>query len=556
MRTATTAARAGAALVALSLLATACSSKSNSAATSSAAATTAGGAAAASGAATSGAAATSAGAAANTGKVIIWGTTDTPVSYDPAGAYDLPSWNVIYNTYQTLLRVDETTQKLVPDAATGCTANSAFTIWTCKLASGLKFSNGDPLTSADVKFSFDRLIKIADPNGPSSLLGKVVTTAPDPATVVFTLPSGNSLWNQILGTAAGAIVDSKVFPADKLEPDASIIGSGPYALKTYQTKQIAEFVPNKNYSGGLKLANAGLIIHYYSDESALKLDLEAGKVDVAYRNLSPTTLTQLKSNAKLKQVDGPGGEIRYLVFNTKTMPGGTPAQKLAIRQAMAYLIDRSSIAKNVYAGTVQPLYSMVPKGLDGATTDYSTTYGATPDAAKAAAVLKAAGVTTPVSAQIWWTPAHYGSLSSDEYTEIKRELEGSKLFKVDLQSTEWDAYSKAYPTDKYPIYELGWFPDYPDTDDYVGEFYGPTPFFNGHYVNTAIDKLLLDEKASTDAAKRTADFRAIQDLAVKDVPTIPIWQGEQIAVQYGNITGLAKTLKPDYIFRFWDLGKS
>ena len=222
------------------------------------------------------------------------------------------------------------------------------------------------------------------------------------------------------------------------------------------------------------------------------------------------------------------------------MPGGTPAQKTAIRQAMAYLIDRTSIAKNVYEGTVQPLYSMVPKGLDGATTDYATTYGTAPDKAKAEAVLKAAGVTTPVSAQIWWTPAHYGTLSSDEYTEIKRELDGSGLFKIDLQSTEWDAYSKAYATDKYPIFELGWFPDYPDTDDYVGEFYGPTPFFNNHYVNTAIDKLLLDEKASTDAAKRTADFRAIQDLAVKDVPTIPVWQGEQIAVQYGNITGLAK----------------
>ena len=59
---------------------------------------------------------------ASTGKVIIWGSTDTPVSYDPAGSYDLPSWNVVYNVYQTLLRVDEATQKPVPDAATGCTS--------------------------------------------------------------------------------------------------------------------------------------------------------------------------------------------------------------------------------------------------------------------------------------------------------------------------------------------------------------------------------------------------------------------------------------------------
>ncbi|MDX6212755.1 MAG: peptide/nickel transport system substrate-binding protein, partial [Frankiales bacterium] len=443
-----------------------------------------------------------------------------------------------------------------PDAASGCTSSADFKVWTCKLKPGLKFSNGDPLTSVDVKWSFDRVIKIADPNGPSSLLASVVTTAPDPSTVVFTLKDGNSLWNQILGTGAAAIVDSKVFPADKLEPDDKVIGSGPYALKTYQTKQIASFVPNKNYAGDLKLSNGGLIIQYYKDEAPLKLDLEAGKVDVAYPNFTPTTLNELKGKDKVKEVDGPGGAIRYIVFNLKTMPGGTDAQKLAIRRAMAYLIDRPSIAKNVYDGTVDPLYSMVPKGLDGATTSYETVYGTAPDKAKAAAELTKAGLKTPVSIQMWWTPAHYGSLSGDEYTELKRQFEASGLFKVDLQSTEWDAYSKAYSTDKYPIYELGWFPDYPDTDDYVGEFYGPTPFFNNHYVNKTIDGLLTGEKASTDAAKRTADFKAIQDAAAPDAPTIPVWQGKQIAVQSGNVTGLSDTLLPDYIFRFWVLGKS
>jgi peptide/nickel transport system substrate-binding protein len=552
MRTASTAARTAAALVAVSLVATACSSKSKSAATPPAAAT--------SGATTSATAAaaptTAPAAAANTGKIIIWGSTDTPVSFDPAGSYDLPSWNVVYNVYQTLLRVDEKTQKPVPDAASGCTSSTDFKVWTCKIKPGLKFSNGDPLTSADVKFSLDRVLKIADPNGPSSLLSNVVTTAPDASTVVMTLKDGNSLWNQILGTGAGAIVDSKVFPADKLQPDAKVIGSGPYALKTYQTKEIAEFIPNTNYAGDLKLSNKGLIIRYYKDENALKLDLEAGKVDVAYPNFTPTTLKELAGKPKIKEVDGPGGAIRYMVFNTKTMPGDNDAQKLAIRRAMAYLIDRPSIAKNVYEGTVDPLYSMVPSGLDGATPDYQTVFGTAPDKAKAAAELTKAGVKTPVSVQIWWTPAHYGSLSSAEYLELKRQFEASGLFKIDLQSAEWDAYSKAYSTDKYPVYELGWFPDYPDTDDYVGEFYGPAPFFNNHYTNPAIDKLLLDEKASTDAAKRTSDFKAIQDAAAPDAPTIPVWQGKQIAVQYGNVTGLSNTLLPDYIFRFWVLGKS
>jgi peptide/nickel transport system substrate-binding protein len=490
------------------------------------------------------------------GQTIVWGSTDKPVSYDPAGAYDLPSWNVIYNVYQGLLRIDPATEKPVPDAATGCTSNKDFTTWTCTLNSGLKFSNGDPLTSADVKFSFDRTIKINDPSGPSSLLAKVKTDAPSPTTVVFHLASGNSLWPQILATGAGAIVDSKVFPADKKLADGSIVGSGPYELKTYEPNQLADFVPNPNYSGPLQLANSGLVIKYYADENSLKLDVQQGKVDVVYPALSPTALNQLKGKAGVNQVSGPGGAIRYMVFNLKTMPGANDAQKQAIIHAVDYSVDRQSIATNVYQGTVQPLYTMVAKGLPGAEDVWKATYGASPDKAKAAAALQQAGVKTPVSLQIWWTPTHYGTLSSDEYTEIKRQLEATGLFKVDLQSTEWEQYTGNCLADKCPVYQLGWFPDYPDTDDYVSQFFGSTGFLNDHYSNAQVDSLLKDEQGTTDQAKRVADFQKIQEIGVKDAPVIPIWQGQQIAVTHGTINGLQSTLTPDYIFRFWLLGKS
>src|SRR3954464_6589577 len=115
----------------------------------------------------------------NASKTVGWGSTDKPVTYDPAGAYDLPSWNVVYNVYQTLLRIDPATEKNVPDAADSCDPSADFKTWTCKLKPGLKFSNGDPLTATDVKFSFDRILTLNDPSGPSSLLAKVKTEAPD-----------------------------------------------------------------------------------------------------------------------------------------------------------------------------------------------------------------------------------------------------------------------------------------------------------------------------------------------------------------------------------------
>jgi len=492
----------------------------------------------------------------NSDATIIWGTTDKPVSYDPAKAYDLPSWNVIYNVYQTLVRVDPATLKTVPDAAESCDPSKDFKTWTCTLKAGQKFSNGDPVTAQDVKFSFDRLIKINDPSGPAALLGDVKTEAKDDTTVVFHLSSPNALWNYIISTGAGAIVDSKVFPANKVLGDDQIIGSGPYQLDSYTRNQTAAFSPNEQYGGDLDLANGGVVINYYDNENTLKLDAQQGKVDVVYPGPSPTVLKDLAGDKDLNEVSGPGGAIRYMVFNLKTMPGANDAQKLAIRRAVAYTVDRQSIADNVYEGTVDPLYSMVPNGLDGHEDVYKTEYGATPDLAAAKKELQDAGVKTPVDLQLWWTPTHYGELSSDEYTELKRQLEESNLFKVDLQSTEWEQYTGQCLDDKCPAYQLGWFPDYPDTDDYVGVFYNTDSFFNDHYSDPAVDKLIKQEQGSTDATERTSLFKQIQEKTVGPTPTIPLWQGKQIAVTQGTVTGIKDTLLPDYIFRFWVLGKS
>ncbi len=124
-----------------------------------------------------------------------------------------------------------------------------------------------------------------------------------------------------------------------------------------------------------------------------------------------------------------------------------------------------------------------------------------------AKTLSDAGVKTPVPLEIWYTPSHYGASSGDEYAEIKRQLDDSGLFDVTLKSTEWNQYSEAAFTDKYPIYQLGWFPDYPDADDYVGNFYSNTSFLNIHYDNPEMQKLLAQEKASTDDVDSPAGVR-------------------------------------------------
>src|SRR3954468_3096015 len=161
------------------------------------------------------------------------GTTDQVVSLDPAGAYDLGSQQLIGNLYQNLLTIPAGGNQPRPDAAKRCAFKRAKT-YVCTLRSGLKFSNGDRLTAADVKFSLDRVIRIADPSGPSSLLANLARVdATGAKTVTMHLRRADGTWPSILTHTAAAIVPRKVFPARRLLADDKVIGSGPYKLDRY-----------------------------------------------------------------------------------------------------------------------------------------------------------------------------------------------------------------------------------------------------------------------------------------------------------------------------------
>jgi peptide/nickel transport system substrate-binding protein len=187
---------------------------------------------------------------------------------------------------------------------------------------------------------------------------------------------------------------------------------------------------------------------------------------------------------------------------------------------------------------------------------FRTAYPA-PDKAKAAKLLQGAGITTPVPITLWYTPSHYGPNSVDEATEIKRQLDGSGLFKVTVKSTEWQEYQKAYKAGSYPVYQLGWFPDFPDPDNYSAPFLdGKGGYFANNYLNPTLTKLTSQEQGSTNKAVRGKDFAQIQQVTASDVPMIPVWQGKQIAAVRKGVTGVDKTFDPSFNFRFWLVGKS
>ncbi|GAA1967206.1 ABC transporter substrate-binding protein [Agromyces allii] len=504
------------------------------------------------------------------GGTLTIGTTEQITSLDPAGSYDNGSFAVMNQVYPFLMNSPYGSPDVEPDIAESAEF-TAPTEYTVKLKPGLKFANGNDLTASDVKFTFDRQTAIADENGPSSLLYNLESTeVVDDTTVVFHLLSENDqIFPQILSSPVGPIVDEDVFSADAVTADDDIVKgnafAGQYVITSYDFNNLISYKANADYDGLLGAAKTDTVnVKYYTDASNLKLDVQEGNIDVANRTLSATDIEDLRSNDKVKVVDGPGGEIRYLVFNFNTMPFGAttpeadPAKALAVRQAIADLIDRDAISEDVYKGTFTPLYSYVPEGLTGANEALKGLYGdgnGAPDADKAASRLKEAGVTTPLPISIQYVAERYGPSSSDEYAIIKENLEESGLFTVDLQSTEWVQYSKDRTADLYPAYQLGWFPDYSDADNYLTPFFLTENFLANHYDNPEVNDLILEQAVTVDPAEREALIGEIQDKVAADLSTIPYMQGAQVAVTGADVQGTEDTLDASFKFRYAALSK-
>jgi peptide/nickel transport system substrate-binding protein len=487
---------------------------------------------------------------------LVDGTTDTVVNIDPAGNYDFGSGTVDYQIFQHLLEAGPGSLTPHPVLARKCGFKGNLRTFVCTLRRGVKFHNGKRMTSADVVWSLKRVKKIHDPSGIDTLLENMKSIrAKGKFKVIFRLKRAQATWPSILTTGAGQIVPKGPYPFDKIRPNTSPqYGTGPYKLTKFQSGQQAVFTRWSGYwNKKQKAKTPNLIIRHYSSSATMKLALEQKTIDMAFQSFTPTELQALGRANGIVVHKGRAAVIRYLVLNMKI--GAT--DKLAVRKAIAYLMPRGQIAGNrVYHNLVKPLYSMVPAGLPGHVDAFKTLYGSSPSVTKAKAALRAANISTPVNLTVWYTPTHYGDASADEFAEIKRGLEQGNTFNVNLQSAEWATYSKTLGT-QYGVFQLGWYPDYVDAENYLLPFYhSKSNFTDNGYKNSKMDALLNKEQGTKSLAKRLTIVKQAQALAARDVPIVPYWQGQMIAVSRNNVKGIDKTLDPTFIMRFWLISKT
>ncbi|MGW7517891.1 ABC transporter substrate-binding protein [Streptomyces sp. NPDC054796] len=488
---------------------------------------------------------------------VVVGTTSEPSVLDPAAAWD-GSWELYKNVFQTLLHFPNSSTSPEPDAAKRCGfTDSASRVYRCTLKDGLKFSNGNALDSTAVKHSIDRIAQIDAESGPLGLLGSLDRVeTPDKRTVVFHLKKSDATFPFILATPATSLVDPESYPANSLRKGNDLVGSGPYTLESYKDGDKAVLKKYAGYEGPAEIKNDAVTIDYFQDSSNMVAALKDKKIDLALRGLTPKQITgfqeaKANGNNSIELSEMLGSEIRYLVFNPKDSTAGNPA----VRKAVAQLIDRKALVRNVYERTADPLYSMVPGGITGHTSAYYDAYGE-PSKQKAKEILAQAGISKKVPLTLWYTTDRYGSATEREFTELKRQLEESGLFSITVKGRPWNSFQKGYAKGEYPVFGRGWFPDFPDADNYIAPFVGQNNAVSTPYETSAItDDLLPRSRKESDRAVASRSFTRAQKIIAKDARLIPLWQGRLYIASLKDMAGVEWLLDPSALPRVWELHK-
>lgn len=492
---------------------------------------------------------------------LIVGTTDSITSLDPARSYDYYSSNILFNAGQTLVGFEPGETEVSPMLAAEMpeVSDDGLT-YTFALREGVTFHDGSTLDSEDVKFSLERAINMNHPQGAAFLIAGIESIdTPDEQTVVINLGEPNITFLSRLAYTVATIVPSD---GDYQAPDAPVeeegeveegepvaadefvnedfVGTGPYRVADVREGESITLEAFEDYWGDPP-ANDRVLVQFFQTSSQMKLALENGEVDIAFRDFSPEEQADLEGNDAIQIVEGDGAFIRYIVLNV-TRP---PFDDVNVRKAVAAAVDRDRIIEDVFAGNAEALHSQIPTGFP----EYQPYFEQYNDADPSEFIDE------PVTVDLWYGGERYGPTEPSLAQVLERSLEETGLFEVNLNSSEWAQFTQeAWPGEdgQYPAFLLGWYPDYFDADDYIEPFYQSDGFL-GMYSNPEMDDLIVQEQQQTDAAsdERREIFDEIQQLAADEAPIIPLFQGVPFVFAQENVQGLEETMDPVQIFRYW-----
>ena len=324
-------------------------------------------------------------AAASDGTITVASST-LGSTLDPVDCTDGASSMFIYAAYDRLVKyatkevdgvTDADVENFDPSIAKDWTVSEDQKTWTFYLDENAKFANGDPVTSEDVKFSFERCGSRPQGEFVFSLTNIESIDTPDDYTVVFNLHTHCPIFLQLIEVYSFAICNKEEVEA---QPEGWLndhtAGSGPYVIEKYDVATEVSMTARDDYWNG-RAANDRMVVKLVKEISNRQVLLEKGDVDIAF-DLPEKELDALDAEEGIRIQTDPSNKILYLAMNCQMEPFDDPL----VRQAICYAIPYDSLIEDVMFNRATRLKSCIPSIMPGHIENENTYYEQDLDKAK------------------------------------------------------------------------------------------------------------------------------------------------------------------------------
>jgi peptide/nickel transport system substrate-binding protein len=458
------------------------------------------------------------------GGILKVGLQADPTSLDPQKTSLTALFHVTEHIYSQLVRL-KPDLTVDPDLAEKWDISADGKTYTFTLRKGVKFHSGKALTSADVKYTFDRLADKATASPNASLLAPVESIAtPDEGSVVITLKKADASFLTNLTSPASVIINK-----DAVEKNGDLTktadGTGPFKFKEYVPNTRVVLERNPDYWDSGKPYVDGVEMTIASDDTSRSAAVRTGTVDfIEYAPLKD--IPTLKSDTSLVMAGDQNTNIRFVGLNVTRKP----FSDLKVRQALALAVDREAVLGPAVFGFGTPTLEIFPPG-------YWAGLGTKPTAAdigKAKALLAEAGYPQGFTTTV---------LSWSQYSFLSNAAvvfqEQLKLIGVtaDINLEENAAYIKDYLDNNFDLTVTGTSAYVDPNDIYLRNFGTGQPSNAVRYSNPKADELIAAGVATTDQAARKQIYQQLQQLLLDDVPWINLYIANQFEAMKTYVKG-------------------
>jgi peptide/nickel transport system substrate-binding protein len=424
---------------------------------------------------------------------------------------------LLYNVYEGLVKLDKV-GKIKPLLAKSWTLSKNGLVYTFTLQKGVRFQNGDALTAADVVFSFERVLHPPPhhPHPHADDMAPVKTVqAVDATTLRVTLKQRSHGWLYAMTGPAGVIFDPKAISTLATHP----VGTGPYAFSSMVPQYSVTLTKSPSYWGTPASVDK-IVFRYYTDPNALVNAELAGDVDIIDNVPEPEQMKQFSDKSKFQVVEGlTNGKVLLSINNART-----PLNKLLVRRAISYAIDRKALIKTAYAGYGK-LIGTHSSPADPWYLDLANTYPYDP--AKAKQLLTQAGYSKGFSVTLQVPPVNYAVSSS---TFVQAELAQVGI-KVKLEPVDFNLWiNRVFDAGNYDLTIIA----HVEARDLVK--YADRQYY-WHYNNKTVQKLIAQGDGAPTDAQWIADYRKVERIITTDAVNDWLFLLPNLEVVRAGITG-------------------